>query len=87
MAKKAFMDKKVADKQIKYGSEEKNRKGEYHLECWTVCSRDLDTDGNLEEEVRSFWKLGLEKNDENKLNWKKSKMKKFGKELVKKNPS
>jgi len=54
MAKKAFMEKKkVADKQIEYESEEKNST-EYHLECCTVCSRDLDTDGNLEEEVRSF---------------------------------
>jgi len=43
---------KVADKQTKYGSEEKNRK-EYHLECCTVCSRDMDTNGNLEEEVIS----------------------------------
>jgi len=54
--KEGFHGKKVADKQIEYGSEEKNRK-EYHLECCTVCIREVDTDGNLEEGVRSFWNL------------------------------
>jgi len=44
---------KVGYKQIEYGSELKNRR-EYHLECCTVCSRDMDTVGNLEEEVLSF---------------------------------
>jgi len=31
----------------------------------TLYAADMDTDGNLEEEVRSFWKLGIEKNAEN----------------------
>jgi len=67
---------KVADKQIKYGSEEKNRK-QYHLECCTVCSRDMD--GNLEEEVISFeswiWRRML------KISWtEKTQIQKFGKD-------
>jgi len=43
---------KVADKQIKYGSEEKIVKST----IWSVAlyAADLDTDKNLQEEVRSF---------------------------------
>ena len=32
---------KVVDKQIEYGSEKKNRK-DRHLECCTVCSKDME---------------------------------------------
>jgi len=52
-ANKAFIEKKTL-LTSKLNMDLKKRIIEYHLGCCTVCSRDLDTDGNLEEEVRSL---------------------------------
>jgi len=77
---------KVADKQIVYGSEEKNRKEDiiwnvalYAAETWTLT----ETLRKKSEAFESWvWRRTL------KYSWnKKSQMNKFGKEFVKKYPS
>jgi len=46
----------AVDKQIEYGSEEKNRK-DYHLEYCNVCSKDMDTDENPWGRSLIYWLL------------------------------
>jgi len=53
MAKNTSLEKKKL-LTSKLNKDLKKRFERVHLECCTVCSRDMDTDGNIEEEVRSL---------------------------------
>ena len=54
-AKNAFMEKKkLLLSKLNMDLKKRIVCKEHHLECCTVCSRDMDTDRNLKKEARSF---------------------------------